>query len=112
MLILISAHLDGGMLLLQYPVYFAFENDEIDAVLDDVKKNDATGQPATATTGGLVDNSVIENAGYFVSYVYPLECELYGKVWYLSIEISDTLAILRNCISQLSIVDFFICLSI
>lgn len=40
--------------LIQYPVYFAFENDEIDAVLDDVKKNDATGQPATATTGGLV----------------------------------------------------------
>ncbi|KAH9659714.1 Nicalin [Citrus sinensis] len=37
---------------LPYPVYFAFENDEIDAVLDDVKKNDATGQPATATTGG------------------------------------------------------------
>ncbi|KAJ4724930.1 Nicalin [Melia azedarach] len=36
-----------------YPVYFAFENDEIDAVLDDVKKNDATGQPATATTGGF-----------------------------------------------------------
>ncbi|KAL5830795.1 hypothetical protein ACOSQ3_016214 [Xanthoceras sorbifolium] len=35
-----------------YPVYFAFENDEIDAVLNDVKKNDATGQPATATTGG------------------------------------------------------------
>ncbi|KAJ0083646.1 hypothetical protein Patl1_30363 [Pistacia atlantica] len=35
-----------------YPVYFAFENDEIEAVLDDVKKNDATGQSATATTGG------------------------------------------------------------
>ncbi|KAB2028189.1 hypothetical protein ERO13_D05G082500v2 [Gossypium hirsutum] len=35
-----------------YPVYFAFENDEIDTVLADIKKNDAIGQPATATTGG------------------------------------------------------------
>ncbi|XP_044481180.1 nicalin-like isoform X2 [Mangifera indica] len=35
-----------------YPVYFAFENDEIEAVLEDVKKNDETGQSATATTGG------------------------------------------------------------
>ena len=40
---------------MQYPVYFAFEDDDIDAVLADVKRNDATGQPATATTGGLVD---------------------------------------------------------
>jgi len=38
--------------LLQYPVYFAFEDDNIDAVLADIKKNDVTGQPATATTGG------------------------------------------------------------
>ncbi|CAM8964253.1 unnamed protein product [Rhodiola kirilowii] len=36
-----------------YPVYFAFENDEIDAILTEIKKNDATGQPATATTGGF-----------------------------------------------------------
>ncbi|KAJ9177898.1 hypothetical protein P3X46_009828 [Hevea brasiliensis] len=35
-----------------YPVYFAFENDDIDTVLSDIKRNDATGQPATATTGG------------------------------------------------------------
>ncbi|XVF69218.1 hypothetical protein PTKIN_Ptkin11bG0063200 [Pterospermum kingtungense] len=35
-----------------YPVYFAFENDEIDTVLADIKKNDVIGQPATATTGG------------------------------------------------------------
>ncbi|XP_059627719.1 uncharacterized protein LOC132270556 isoform X2 [Cornus florida] len=35
-----------------YPVYFAFEDDNIKAVLADVKINDATGQPATATTGG------------------------------------------------------------
>ncbi|KAF2310660.1 hypothetical protein GH714_016117 [Hevea brasiliensis] len=35
-----------------YPVYFAFENDDIGAVLADVKRNDATGQPATATSGG------------------------------------------------------------
>lgn len=91
---------------MQYPVYFAFENDEIDAVLDDVKKSDATGQPATATTGGLVHNSGIKNVEYFVIYMHPLECELYGKLWYLSIEISGILAILRNCISQVSIVDF------
>ncbi|KAE9616761.1 hypothetical protein Lal_00034485 [Lupinus albus] len=37
---------------LPYPVYFAFEDDTIDAVLTDIKKNDASGQPATATTGG------------------------------------------------------------
>ncbi|CDP06883.1 unnamed protein product [Coffea canephora] len=35
-----------------YPVYFAFEHDDINAVLVDVKRNDVTGQPATATTGG------------------------------------------------------------
>ncbi|KAK3014635.1 hypothetical protein RJ639_010300 [Escallonia herrerae] len=37
---------------IRYPVYFAFEDDKIDAVLADVKRNDATGLPATATTGG------------------------------------------------------------
>lgn len=40
-------------ILFQYPVYFASEDEDIDAVLADVKKNDATGQLATATTGGL-----------------------------------------------------------
>ncbi|CAN4119190.1 unnamed protein product [Withania somnifera] len=35
-----------------YPVYFAFEDDDINAVLAEVKRNDASGQPATATTGG------------------------------------------------------------
>lgn len=37
---------------LPYPVYFAFEDEHIKAVLADVKRNDAIGQPATATTGG------------------------------------------------------------
>ncbi|KAI4322448.1 hypothetical protein L6164_022142 [Bauhinia variegata] len=37
---------------LPYPVYFAFEDDNVNSVLNDIKKNDATGQPATATTGG------------------------------------------------------------
>ncbi|XWS71444.1 hypothetical protein CRYUN_Cryun03dG0138400 [Craigia yunnanensis] len=37
-----------------YPVYFAFENNEIDNVLADIMQNDAVGQPATATTGGSV----------------------------------------------------------
>lgn len=36
-------------------MYFGFEDDHVNAVLADVKKNDATGQLATATTGGLVD---------------------------------------------------------
>lgn len=35
-----------------YPVYFAFENDDINTVLADIKRNDESGQPATATTGG------------------------------------------------------------
>ncbi|KAK1275019.1 hypothetical protein QJS04_geneDACA011719 [Acorus gramineus] len=35
-----------------YPVYFAFENEKINEVLTEVQSNDATGQPATATTGG------------------------------------------------------------
>lgn len=36
-----------------YPVYFAFEDDNIDAVLADIKRHDVSGQPATATTGGF-----------------------------------------------------------
>lgn len=35
-----------------YPVYFAFEDERINVVLSDVKRNDAIGQPATATSGG------------------------------------------------------------
>ena len=44
-------------------MYFAFEDDNINAVLVDVKRNDATGQPATATTGGLVDTHIIGRFG-------------------------------------------------
>lgn len=40
--------------MFQYPVYFGFEDEHVNAMLADIKKNDATGQPATATTGGLV----------------------------------------------------------
>jgi len=47
--------------LVQYPVYFAFEDDDIDAVLADVKRSDVSGQPATATTGGLVPNFIMES---------------------------------------------------
>lgn len=48
-----SAYLFVAMcFLFQYPVYFAFEDSDIDAVLADINKNDAIGQPATATTGG------------------------------------------------------------
>lgn len=35
-----------------YPVYFAFEDEKIDAILADVKRKDAIGQSPTATTGG------------------------------------------------------------
>ncbi|KAL3828592.1 hypothetical protein ACJIZ3_017394 [Penstemon smallii] len=35
-----------------YPVYFGFEDEHVNTLLADVKKNDAAGQPATATTGG------------------------------------------------------------
>ncbi|KAL0460805.1 UNVERIFIED_CONTAM: Nicalin-1 [Sesamum latifolium] len=35
-----------------YPVYFGFEDELVNGMLADIKKNDATGQPATATTGG------------------------------------------------------------
>ncbi|KAF5181474.1 Nicalin [Thalictrum thalictroides] len=37
---------------LPYPVYFGFEDDKIDEVLADIKKNDATDQHSTATIGG------------------------------------------------------------
>nr|GLL43217.1 nicalin-1 [Ipomoea trifida] len=38
---------------IRYPVYFAFEDDNINSVLADIKRSDALGQPATATTGGF-----------------------------------------------------------
>ncbi|THG14441.1 hypothetical protein TEA_014925 [Camellia sinensis var. sinensis] len=44
--------IDVAFILLIYPVYYAFEDDDINVVLADVKKNDVTGQPATAATGG------------------------------------------------------------
>ncbi|CAL5419832.1 unnamed protein product [Camellia sinensis] len=51
---------------LSYPVYFAFEDDDINVVLADVKKNDVTGQPATATTGGMnfLSNILREEGGF------------------------------------------------
>ncbi|KAK5825862.1 hypothetical protein PVK06_020733 [Gossypium arboreum] len=54
MLIHMSELFSIAILASLYPVYFAFENEEIDTVLADIKKNDALGQPATATTGGSV----------------------------------------------------------
>ncbi|KAL8204882.1 hypothetical protein R6Q57_010505 [Mikania cordata] len=36
---------------IQYPVYFAFECQDLAIVLADIRKNDAFGQPATATIG-------------------------------------------------------------
>ncbi|KAF6169218.1 hypothetical protein GIB67_013648 [Kingdonia uniflora] len=43
---------------LWYPVYFAFEDNKIDAILADIERNDAIGQPATATTGGSIKAKV------------------------------------------------------
>ncbi|CAA7405342.1 unnamed protein product [Spirodela intermedia] len=37
---------------LPYAVYFAFEDEKIDAILADVRRSDNVGQPASATTGG------------------------------------------------------------
>ncbi|KAJ0793453.1 putative nicalin [Helianthus annuus] len=39
-------------MVLNYPVYFAFEDEDLANVLADIQRNDAAGQPATATTGG------------------------------------------------------------
>lgn len=36
----------------QYPVYIAFEDDNVNAVLADIKRNDVNGQQTTATAGG------------------------------------------------------------
>lgn len=55
----------------QYPVYFASEGEDIDAVLADVKRNDATGQLATATTGGLV--VYYEILGVLVNFTWIME---------------------------------------
>ncbi|KAL9252189.1 BOS complex subunit ncln-like protein [Drosera capensis] len=35
-----------------YPVYFAFEDENVEAILAEVKRSGASGQPATATNGG------------------------------------------------------------
>jgi hypothetical protein len=36
----------------QYPVYFAYEDENVQSILHEVSANDAAGRPATATTGG------------------------------------------------------------
>ncbi|XP_073003241.1 uncharacterized protein [Typha latifolia] len=36
-----------------YPVYFAYEDDKVEALLMDIRRSDIAGQPATATTGGF-----------------------------------------------------------
>lgn len=44
----------GLVLFLQYPVYFAYENENVQNILREITANDAAGRPATATTGGYV----------------------------------------------------------
>ncbi|GJV71897.1 EF-hand 1, calcium-binding site-containing protein [Tanacetum coccineum] len=39
---------------MSYLVYFAFEDEDLEKVLDDIKRNDAVGQPAITTTGELI----------------------------------------------------------
>jgi hypothetical protein len=41
----------GGSLM-QYPVYFAHEDENLINILKEVVVNDAAGRPATAMTGG------------------------------------------------------------
>lgn len=67
-------------IVLQYPVYFAFENDEIHNVLADIKQNDAIGQPATATTGGSVGSFLFKIANSGILDVYL--CKLFFQCGY------------------------------
>lgn len=46
---------------MQYPVYFAFEDDKFDDILSDIRRSDNNGQPASATTGGLVTEQKKKN---------------------------------------------------
>lgn len=46
---------EGFWVLLQYPVYFAYEDENLQSILKEVAANDAAGRPATATTGGYVE---------------------------------------------------------
>lgn len=46
---------EGFWVLLQYPVYFAYEDENLQSILKEVAANDAAGRPATAMTGGYVE---------------------------------------------------------
>jgi hypothetical protein len=37
---------------MQFPVYFAFHDDNMDDLLADIRKIASSGQPASASTGG------------------------------------------------------------
>ena len=39
--------------VIQYPVYFAFEDETINSILDDIQTSDISNQPASSTTGGF-----------------------------------------------------------
>ena len=41
-------------IVIQYPVYFAFEDETINSILDDIQTSDISNQPASSTTGGFV----------------------------------------------------------
>ncbi|CAN6444958.1 unnamed protein product [Victoria cruziana] len=46
-----------------YPVYFAFEEEKVNAMLADIEHNDATGQPSTTTTGGTLQGWLLGSRG-------------------------------------------------
>lgn len=78
---------------LQYPVYFAFEDDDIDAVLADVKRNDAIGQPATATNGGY-NCCLLLNISDFSADRIPIEKIYFVDLFVSKISFTDFLKLL------------------
>lgn len=58
--------MNGGSFV-QYPVYFAYEDDNVKDILREVSANDAAGRPATATTGGYV--SILNTRGTMNVYI-------------------------------------------
>lgn len=58
--VLMGATLDS---FVQYPVYFAYEDDNVKDVLREISANDAAGRPATATTGGYVYSISLHTRG-------------------------------------------------
>lgn len=52
LIFLVTCWLNQVHYFMQYPVYFAFHDDDFDNLLVDIRKIATSGQPASATTGG------------------------------------------------------------